>query len=415
MFEQTRALWAEHKGLLTFGFLMIFFSGFGQSIFFGPYLPAIQEDLNLSKTAIGSIYAAATIVSSILIIFSGKMLDVIRLRTFVAIVMAGMAIGCLLMANAVNVVILFLAFLLLRQFGQGLCGLSAQTSINRYIDENKGKANALIALGGPIMIAAFPVLALQMETFFHWRDAWMIYAAFTALVLLPSFFFYLRRHQSTTHAQWEARVNAEKKAREQNPLDAFEDDWTRKNVLMNWKFYALVSLTFLAPFIGTVVAFYQIDIAESLSISPIAFASSFTLFTVANIICTLGAGYVIDRFGERSILIGFCLTYTLGLALLTSGLSLPFVFAGMFFIGGGSGMISTVGGPLLVQLYGTKHLGAIKSLLFATSILSSALSPFMMGYLQDQGVDILTQFSWFMYYSGIIWIIAFPLCAKAKQ
>ncbi len=415
MFNDTRTLITNHGGLMACGFLLIFFSGFGQSVFFGAYLPAIQLDLNLSKTAIGSIYAAATVLSSILIIFSGKGLDVVRLRNFVAIVLIGMAVGCLLMAFAVNTVVLFLAFLLLRHFGQGLSVLSAQTSINRYLNKNRGKAVALISLGGVAMLAFFPLLALYLEPYMEWRTAWLCYAIFIIVALVPSFWLFLRRHQSTTHAQWEARVKKEQEERNMDALDAFEDEWTRKNVIMDWRFYAIVSLTFLAPFIGTAVAFYQHDIAASLSISPLAFASSFSLFTLGSLICTLGSGHVIDKYGEKPVLIAFSLTYAVGLILLTSGMSLTVVFAGMFLLGSGGGMIGTVGGPLLVQLYGTKHLGAIKSLLFSTSILSSALSPLMMGYLQDQGVDIMTQFSWFIYYTAIIWVVAIPLCAPKNN
>jgi MFS family permease len=415
MFKETRTLLSENGGLLACGFLLIFFSGFGQSVFFGAYLPAIQLDLDLSKTAIGSIYAAATVLSSIMIIFSGKGLDVVRLRNFVAVVLLGMALGCLLMAYAVNTIILFFAFLLLRHFGQGLSTLSAQTSINRYLDKNRGKAVALISLGGVAMIAFFPLLALYLEPHMTWRTAWLYYAAFIFVVLVPSFWLFLRGHQSKTHAQWEARVKKEQEERNADALDAFEDEWTRKNVIMNWRFYAIVSLTFLAPFIGTAVAFYQHDIAESLSITPLAFASSFSLFTLASLISTLGSGYVIDKYGEKPVLIAFSFTYAIGLTLLTSGMSLTVVFAGMFLLGGGGGMIGTVGGPLLVQLYGTKHLGAIKSLLFSTGILSSALSPLMMGYLQDQGIDIMTQFSWFIYYTAIIWVVAIPLCAKKSK
>lgn len=415
MLNDIKYLFTNYRGLLAGGFLLIFFSGFGQSVFFGAYLPSIQESLGLSKTSIGTVYAMATIASSILIIFSGKGLDVLHLRHFVALVMLGMAAGCLIMAHSYNIIMLFFGFMMMRQFGQGLSVLSAQTSINRYVDKNRGKAVSIISLGGSVMLAVFPLIAIGLSHYIEWRTAWQFYALFIAVVLMPSFWLFLKRHQSTTHAEWEARrkAEAEAKAAANNDVDtltALEDDWTRKHVIGDWRFYGLLSITFLAPFIGTAIAFYQRDIAADIGISPLAFASSFSFLTVASLASTLTAGYVLDKFGERPVLIAFCLFYTLGLGLLTSGMSLTIALCGMFFIGMGNGIIGVVGGPLLVQLYGTKHLGSIKSLLFASSILSSALSPFMMGYLQDQGIDILTQLSWFMYYTGLIWLITIPLC-----
>ncbi len=40
-------------------------------------------------------------------------------------------------------------------------------------------------------------------------------------------------------------------------------------------------------------------------------------------------------------------------------------------------------GPLWAELYGVLHLGAIKSLGTALSVLASALSPFLLGWLID--------------------------------
>jgi MFS family permease len=78
-------------------------------------------------------------------------------------------------------------------------------------------------------------------------------------------------------------------------------------------------------------------------------------------------------------------------------------------------MISTAGGPMIVHLYGTKHLGAVKALLFSVSIISSALSPVLFGFLMDAGYDITTTLSWVVYYTGTVWLVAFPVFATLKD
>ena len=65
MFDNSLRLAKDHGGLLAAGFFLFFFSVFGQSAFFGVYLPFIQEELDLTKTGVGSIYAMATIASAI--------------------------------------------------------------------------------------------------------------------------------------------------------------------------------------------------------------------------------------------------------------------------------------------------------------------------------------------------------------
>ncbi|MBU0799432.1 MAG: MFS transporter, partial [Alphaproteobacteria bacterium] len=112
MFNDTRTLLKDHGGLIFAGFLLFFFSIFGQSAFFGVYLPQIQAALGLSKGEIGGLYAIATIASGFTIIFTGKLLDKHRLRHFLAVTLIGLAVGCSTLAAAVTPLMLLLAFFL---------------------------------------------------------------------------------------------------------------------------------------------------------------------------------------------------------------------------------------------------------------------------------------------------------------
>lgn len=411
MLKPTIDLMKEHGGLITAGFFLYFFSVFGQSIFFGVYLPHFQEELELSKTTLGSLYMFATIASSIVIIFSGKMLDHYPLRNFIACTFVGLAAGCFVIANAYNAIMLLIAFFLLRQFGQGLMVLSANTSINRYLDKNRGKAVALISLGVSAQFMIFPPMAIMAEDYIGWRTAWMIYGCFALFILLPSFWLYLKHHQSTTHARWETRVKAES----EKAVEAVSKEWTRKTVLQDPRFYALAAITILSPYVGTAIAFYQREIAASLSIDPLTFAGTFTFFSLMSVVLSFAAGGVIDKYSEKPVLIAYPLIFALGLYLLTSGFSLPVTYLGMALVGGASGMMMTLGGPLLASLYGTKHLGSIKSLFFSMAILASALSPFTFGLLMDMGYDVLDQLAAMMIYAGLVWILAFPVCKNLKH
>lgn len=411
MFDDTRTLFRDHGGLMAASFVLILFSVFGQSVFFGAYLPVLREDLGLSKTGIGSLYAIATIASSIVIIFTGKGLDRFPLRHYMVFVFAGLAAGCFLMAGAQNIVMLLGAFFLLRQFGQGLMVLSSHTAINRYLTENRGKAVAITNMGGAAQLVIFPLMALSLAEYISWREAWVYYGIFVLAVLLPGFWFYLKSHQRTTHARWLAQLEAEKeKAAEQADLQ-----WSLNHVLKDWRFYGLVSIAIIPAFVGTAIFFYQHEIAASLDMTPIAFAASFPFWTAAMVTFSIIAGYLIDKFGEKPVLVAFPLLFTLGLALLTHSSHFLLAFTGMVIIGGANGMMNTIGGPLLAYLYGTQHLGSIKSMLFSANILASALSPFTFGLFMDLGYDVTTQLSWIIYYSAGIWLIAFPLCSKPKR
>lgn len=411
MFEETRHLLKHHGGLLAAGFLLFFFSAFGQSVFFGAYLPQIQESLGLTKSGIGSIYAAATIASGIAIVFTGKSLDKYRLRNVLAVTLMGLAAGCFVLAGSVAWWMLLVGFFMLRQFGQGLMVHSANTAINRYLESGRGKGVALISQGGLLHVMVFPPLALFLSQYIDWRTAWACYGVFVLAVLLPGFWLYMRRHQSTTHERWLRRQEA---ARQQES-EAAQKEWTRAHVLRDWRFYALAMLFFIAPFVGTALFFYQHDIADSLGMSALAYASSFPFLTAASVVAMFVSGYVIDKHGEKPILTIFPILYSVGLYAAMQGASLPVLYFGMAFVGLGNGMISTAGGPMIVHLYGTKHMGAVKALLFSVSIISSALPPILFGFTMDAGYDITMTLSWVVFYTGTVWLVAFPVFATLKD
>lgn len=410
-FSKTKEILKEHGGLIALCFLMIFFSVFGQSIFFGVYLPMIREEIGLSKTYTGALYAAATIASAIAIIFTGKKLDDYPLRYFVAVVLIMLAIGCLTMSFVNSALMLFIAFFILRQFGQGLLCLSSSTSINRYMDKNRGKAIAITGLGGPLHMMIFPVSALALNEYFEWRFMWQFYAAFIILVLLPLFWFGLKSHQGGRHAAWASRVKAET----EKAAETLTKHWTRKEVLSNYKFYAILAVLIVSPFVGTVIFFYQHELAISLGLEPITFAATFPIFTIASIMASLTAGHIIDLYGEKLALVTYPIAFAIGLVALTCGGNLALIYLGMFLIGAANGIMMTTGGPLLSKLYGTQHLGGIKSLVFSWSIFGSALSPFLFGLLMDHGINIKTLFFACSFYSGIVWLLAFPICHNIKH
>ena len=61
-----------NKKVLIFGFIFTFFSSFGQSFFLGLFNPSIRNELNISHGQFGTIYAGATICSSLVLIWFGK-------------------------------------------------------------------------------------------------------------------------------------------------------------------------------------------------------------------------------------------------------------------------------------------------------------------------------------------------------
>ena len=61
--------------VLLFGFIFTFFSSFGQSFFLGLFNSSIRDALSITHGQFGSIYASATLLSSLILVWIGKKID----------------------------------------------------------------------------------------------------------------------------------------------------------------------------------------------------------------------------------------------------------------------------------------------------------------------------------------------------
>ena len=125
--------------------------------------------------------------------------------------------------------------------------------------------------------------------------------------------------------------------------------------------------------------------------SPMAFAAAFPVMAVTTMTFALICGQLIDRFGAVRLLPFFLIP--LGVASMAAGLLTPVWGVGrfMFLMGISYGFTSTLVGALWPELYGVKHLGAIRSIVVAAMVFATALGPGLTGALIDYGIPLPTQ------------------------
>ena len=68
--------------VILFGFIFTFFSSFGQSFFLGLFNSSIRDALSITHGQFGTIYASATLLSSLVIIWVVKKIDDIDVFKF---------------------------------------------------------------------------------------------------------------------------------------------------------------------------------------------------------------------------------------------------------------------------------------------------------------------------------------------
>lgn len=367
---------------LACGFFLMFFSGFGQTYYVALFAGVLKSELTLSDGAFGGLYAVATLVSAVLLTVCGRLADVVSIRWLSIAVMLGLALTAVLVAGAGSAWVLGLALLGLRFFGQGMLTLTAMTAMGRWFNHKRGRAVAIAGIGMPTGQAVLPVAAVAMMTAWGWRTSWLVAAALLAIVGVPLFFTLLRHERHPTRGPRNSEQDAEAQPQRQ---------WTRPEVLRHGLFYAIMPAYLATPFILTAVFFNQVELVELRGWQLETFARTFTVLAVVNVAAALLAGWAVDRWGARRLLATYLLAMGAGTLLLAaSGTHLALLLV-MTCYGITMGFAAATSGALWPELYGTRHLGAIRSVVTAVVVVASAVSPGMAGWLLDQGVGLELQ------------------------
>lgn len=373
--------------LLAFGFVMTFCSSFGQTFFIALFSGEIRGELSLSHSAFGAIYSAATLVSAILLLRTGSLIDRMDLRRFSYAVILLLAAGCLILAGSTGVLMLFLAILVLRQAGQALMSMAGATAMVRYLNHEKGKANALAGMGYSIAEAILPLAVVGLMLLVGWRQSWVIFTG--ALLFLPWLVRVLLRDQTERHRQYLDRLERPQVDGEdaERPLNK-QRQWTRDEMLRDPLFYMFIPTLLAQPMLFTGFMFHQIHLVESKGWSLAFWGSLYALYAITSTLMKIFAGLLIDRFGAIRLVPFVSLPMGLGFLLLASSNAEIAAALFMVLLGITVGGYATLNSPFFAEKYGTLHLGSIKSVTTALMVFASAIAPVVMGGLIDLGVSM---------------------------
>lgn len=390
---------SQNRQFLAFGLLVALFSSFGQTYFIGLFSAELRAAFSLSHGDFGSVYSLASLAAGLCLIWLGRYVDRLDLRLWVALIGA-LAVGaCIIMGVASSIVILALALFLLRLSCQSLLTHTYMTSMARYFDNGRGKAISIAMLGHPLGEAVFPLLTIALMAALGWRGAWLVYAGIGAALLFPALLWLLRGH-GARHQTYLARLD-EPAASSANS----GRQWTQSEVLRDVRFYLIQPAMMAPPFMFTGLLIHQAHLVEVKGWSLAWLATCFTVYAATSIASSLTMGPLIDRIGAMRIA-----PHAL-LPIVVSMLALAFsnhpLVALVFMAGLGlcMGMVFTTFTAIWAELYGVRHLGAIRSLVMAIMVMVSAIAPAIMGWLFDAGVTVEALAGIFAIWAGAGWLL----------
>ena len=364
--------------VILFGFIFTFFSSFGQSYFLGLFNSSIRETLSITHGQFGSIYASATLLSSLVLVWIGKKIDDVNILKFASYVIIFLSASCFIFSKISSVIFLFIGIFLMRLAGQGLTTHTATTTISRYFDKNRGRALSTGWLGLSLAEFIMPVLIVFLLTFIEWRDIW-ISISILVIIVLPITAYTLVRN---------VKLDTREDSSEENETRRETKQWKRNEVLKDYRFYVICMTMLAMPWIVTGTFVYQSFISTSKGWGPYVIAQSFMAYSIFSVITLFISGFLIDKFSSRKLLIYMNMPLLLATAILfyfDSSIS-SFIFLGL--IGISNGLANVLGSSTWAEIYGVKHIGSIKALTTALMVFSTAFGTALFGILIDYGFSI---------------------------
>jgi predicted MFS family arabinose efflux permease len=367
-----------NKKVIIFGFIFTFFSSFGQSFFLGLFNAPIRNELGISHGQFGTIYASATICSSLLLIWVGKKIDDYTILNYSFFVITLLFFSSLAFSFINSIYFLAFGIFLMRLSGQGLMSHASTTTISRFFEKSRGKALSTVWFGLSTAEFILPVLVTYFFVIYSWRTVWQ---GIALLIILFLPFVILNTIKS---------INLDSREIDNNPnLKKIKiKSWKRKDVIKDYRFYIL-SLNMLAmPWMATGVFVYQSFISDSKMWDVYTIPKAFMVYSITSILTLFSSGYLVDKFTSRKLIPIMNIPLLLAMVVLfyNQNEMYAYVFLGLVGISNGFGNI--LGSSTWAEIYGVKYIGSIKALTTAFMVFATAFGTAVFGVLIDRGFTI---------------------------
>lgn len=387
---------------LAAGFLLTFCSSFGQTFFISIFAGEIMSAFSLSHGEWGALYMTGTLAAAATMVWAGVLTDHIRVRALGAPVLAILALTCFLMSQITAAWMLPIAIFLLRICGQGMAGHIAAVAMARWFVAARGRALAIASFGYAVGEAVLPIVFVSLMVWIGWRGSWIL-SGLMVLALTPLIWVFLRQERTPQSI-----------ASENQSVGMKGRHWSRKEVLRLPLFWLILPTLLGPPAFGTAFFFLQVHIAEINGWSHLQIVGLFPIYTATAVALMIISGFAIDRFGTARLMPFYAVFSAFGYLVFVSTNGLLAGAVGIALIGLTSGLQATVPIAFWAEFFGTRHLGAIKSLATAIMVFGTAVGPGLTGYLIDIGINFEQQMIGIAAYLFGATVLAFIGVSAAK-
>ncbi len=257
--------------------------------------------------------------------------------------------------------------------------------VAQWFAKFRGRAMAVVQLGGAASNALFPPLALSLIVTLGWRDTYRVLGGALWLILIPLSIFVVRNRPESLdlHVDGIAPVTPPSLEMEPEPTVLTNDASSPPQLWRTRQFWLIALPLVAAPFLITALIFHQTSIFAGRGLPPTVAAAAFAPMAVTSALVATITGVVVDRVGPRNVLFGSLGLLFLALLQLqflnsTAGASIYSMTLGCVL-----GTTGVVGGVIWPHYYGREGLGRIQGTASMVAISAAAMAPLPLASLQQ--------------------------------
>ena len=353
----------------------------------------------ISKTGLNRIelsfaYMMGTILSSLILPFAGKLLDLIGARIMILATGIGLGVSLLFFAQTVSLInsfspvsseylshsflailVMSLAFLMLRQFGQGIMAMVSRNVLAKWFDAKRG---LVAGISGIFVSFGFSVAPLGINILmnllgFHETILLLSITCGFGMALLGWVFF------RDSPEECGLFMDGSTKAKASEHATTPEHESTLSDAVRSYNFWIFCLGMCSSSLIVTGFTFHIGSIAQTSGLSRMDAYSIFLPMSVVSVFSYFLSGWASDRMSLKYLLMILLVSLSIGcfcmLAFETQWSRIIVIIC--FGVQGGVwGCLSLVTWP---RFYGRKHLGAISGLFMSCQVFASAIGPPVFG------------------------------------
>lgn len=358
---------------------------------FGIFVLPMSEEFEWSRGTISFAAALGFLVNGLTQPFMGQLLD--RFGGRKVIISSTVVFGVATVALSLTFHYLFLIFMFGLVSSIALSGMSLNntgTLLSRWFRRRRATVVGLNASGlsaGGLILVPLGMYLLQST---NWRVTWVAFGVAVLALAVPLAFFFLRDDpkdmdlspdgdEEPAGASSGSGIN-----RIAGMLDT--DRWAQS--FRSMPIWQMTIAYFACGYTTAVLSIHFVPFADSLGIGPQTAAFIFALMMGLNVVGSIGAGVLSDKFSRKNML---ALVYFVrGTAYMLMLASVVFFDLGavallIFAIIAGISWIATapLTTALIADVYGVRALGTISGVAFLVHALGSGISIWLAGELFD--------------------------------